>query len=362
MPLVKIFDIYLLKKFFSALLVTTLAIGLTIVVINIIDQLRFFIDNDVPIITILQYYIYFAGWVLKQFLPMFILLATLFSVTLLARRNEILAMKSLGLSLYRLTLPLFVACVLLAVGHFYYNEVLYPPINKKRVRMKEYDIKGQSERPRTHLNNVYRQIAPGHFYTIRSFNVNRQEGEDLRIYQRSENRLSNIISAKKINYVDNGWQATNGSVRVFDDSARESYFEFETMRIPDIKDKPADFAKPLGKPEDMSYAELKEYIDLMKRTGGPYLRESIDLQVKIAFPMTSLVVVLLSIPFAANPKKGGVARSFAIGALFSLTYFVLFRVLQSAGYNEKIPEHLAVWGVNALFFLVGIVVMVFAKK
>ncbi len=360
--MIKIIDLYLLKKFFGALLVTTLAIGLTIVVINIIDQLRFFIDNDVSLVVILQYYFYFSGWVIKQFLPMFILLATLFSVTLLARRNEIMAMKAMGLSLYRLTLPIFMACVLLAIGHFYFNEVLYPPINEKRVRIKEYDIRKQSELPRTHVNNVYRQIAPGHFYTIRNFNVNRREGEDLKIYQRSENRLSNIITARKITYIDHGWRATDGSVRIFDDSARESYFEFDTMQVSDIKDKPEDFAKPLGKPEDMSYAELKEYIDLMKRTGGPYLKESIDLKVKVAFPMTSLVVVLLSIPFAANPKKGGVARSFALGALFSLTYFVLFRVLQSAGYNEKIPENLAVWGVNALYFLVGLAAMIKAKK
>jgi lipopolysaccharide export system permease protein len=360
--LIKVIDIYLLKKFFSALLVTTLAIGLTIIVINIIDQLRFFIDNDVSLVIILQYYFYFGGWVIKQFLPMFILLATLFSVTLLARRNEILAMKSMGLSLYRLTLPIFIACVFLAAGHFYFNEVLYPPINEKRVRIKEYDIRKQSERLQTHVNNVYRQIAPGYFYTIRNFNVNRREGEDLRIYQRSENRLSNIITAQKIAYIDHGWLASNGTVRLFDDSSRESYFEFDTMRVSDIKDKPEDFAKPLGKPEDMSYAELKAYIDLMKRTGGPYLKESIDLKVKIAFPMASLVVVLLSIPFAANPGKGGVARSIAVGALFSLTYFVLFRVLQTAGYNEKIPEQLAVWGVNALFFLVGLAAMIKAKK
>lgn len=360
--MLKILDIYLLKKFLSALLVTALAIGLTIVVINIIDQLRFFIDNNVAFSTILLYYAYFAGWVLKQFLPMFILLSTLFTVSLLARTNEILAMKSLGLSLYRLTIPIFAACILLAAGHFYYSEVLYPPINKKRVRMKEYQIRQQSELRATNLSNIYRQIAPGHFYTIRSFNVTRQEGEELKIYQKTENRLSNIITAKRIVYVDNGWTAVTGTVRIFQDTLKESYIEFDSMRVIDIKDRPSDFAKPLGKPEDMSYAELKEYIDLMKRTGGPHLRESIDLKVKIAFPMTSVVIVLLSIPFAANPRKSGIARSFALGALFSLSYFVLFRVLQSAGYNEKIPENIAVWGVNALFFLFGLAAMLFAKK
>lgn len=362
MVIIKVIDLYLLKKFFITLAVTTVAIGLTITVVNVIDQLRFFIDNDVPLSTILIYYFYFGGWVLKQFLPMFILLTTLFTFSLLGRSNELLAMRASGLSLYRITLPVLIICILLSVGHIYYNEVLYPPVNEKRVRIKEYDIRKQSERSQTHVNNVYRQIAPGHFYTIRDFNVKRREGEDLKIYQKNQNRLSNIITAKKIVFKDNGWEAQDGMVRVFDDTTGETFFEFTSMRITDIKDEPSEFAKPLGKPEDMSYAELHQYIDLMKRTGGPYLHEAIDLKIKIAYPLTSVVVVLLSIPFAANPKRSGIARSFAIGAMISLSYFVLFRVLQSAGYNGKIPEEISVWGVNGLFLVIGIVAMIGARK
>jgi LPS export ABC transporter permease LptG len=362
MIILRVIDFYLLKKFFSALLVTTVAIGLTITVVNVIDQLRYFIDNDVSMFIILEYYFYFSGWVLKQFLPMFVLLATLFSFSLLGRKNELLAMKASGLSLYRIAWPIFAAALLLSVGHIYYNEVLYPPANKKRVRLKEFDIRKQSERRVTHVNNVYRQIAPGHFYTIRNFNVTRREGEDLKVYQKSQNRLSNIITAKKIVFKENSWIAVDGIVRIFDDTTEQSFVEFDSMLVVDIKDNPTDFAKPLGKPEDMSYAELQQYIDLMKRTGGPYLHESIDLKIKIAYPLTSAVVVLLSIPFAANPKRGGIARSFAIGALISLTYFVLFRVLQSAGYSEKIPEDLAVWGVNGLFLIVGLAALIGARK
>ena len=112
----------------------------------------------------------------------------------------------------------------------------------------------------------------------------------------------------------------------------------------------------------MSYDELKSYIELMKRTGGPYLRESIDLDIKLSYPLASVIVVLISIPFASNPRRGGIAVSIAAGALISLVYFVLFRVLQSAGYNERVPRELAVWGVNGLFFVVGLAAMVKAKK
>jgi lipopolysaccharide export system permease protein len=118
----------------------------------------------------------------------------------------------------------------------------------------------------------------------------------------------------------------------------------------------------LGKPDDMSLDELKHYIDLMKRTGGKYTKESVDLKLKYSFPMASLIVVLVCIPFAANPRRGGIAVSFAVGALIALVYFVLFRVTQSAGYNGKIPEDVAAWAVNGLFFIVGVIAMVKARK
>ena len=100
----------------------------------------------------------------------------------------------------------------------------------------------------------------------------------------------------------------------------------------------------------------------MKRTGGPHVRESIDLDLKMAYPLSSCIVVLICIPFASNPRRGGIAVSFALGTLVSLIYFVALRSLQSAGYNEKVPKELAVWGVNGLFFLVGLIAMWRARK
>ena len=129
------------------------------------------------------------------------------------------------------------------------------------------------------------------------------------------------------------------------------------MIIGDIKDKPDDLARRLGKPEDMGLDELRQYIDLMKRTGGPYLRESVDLKIKYSYPLTSFIVVLICVPFASNPRRAGIAVSIAVGALIALIYFVLFRMAQSAGWNGKVPEDVAAWGINGLFLLVGLILM-----
>ncbi len=355
-------DRYILKIFFMSLLVVFVAIGLTIIVINAVEELRDFIDHQVPLIGILEYYLYFSGWVLKSFMPMFILLATLFSVSILARHNEILAMKACGISLYRITMPIMLATIVLAAGHFYYSEYIYPPANEKRLEIKKFTIDKRSRRGHTRVKNVSRQVGPGHYYTLQLYDAARREGTQFRSVRYSGSRLERIIMADKMIYDDHLWYAINGVERLFDSTAIESYHEFDTLPMPEIAEKPKDLERPIGKPEDMGYDELKAYIDVMKRTGGPYVREAVDLRAKVAFPLSSCIVILLCIPFASNPRRGGIAVSFAAGALVSLTYFVMFRTLQSAGYSEKIPMELAVWGVNGLFLLIGIISMIKARK
>ena len=355
-------DRYLLKSFFSSLFVVTIGFGLTFIIINITEELKDFVDHDVPLATIVEYYSYWYGWVLKSFLPMFILIATLFSVSIIARRNEILAMKASGLSLYRIAAPYAVATLLLSGAHFYYNEYIYPPGNQRRLEIKEYVIEKRSRASDAQVSNVYRQVRPGYFYTISRFNADRREGRDLKVYITENNRLKSIITASTVMYRDNRWLASKGTERIFSEINGETYREFDILYLNDIKDDPKDLAKRIGKPEDMGIEELKQYIDLMKRVGGPYAREAVDLGIKYSYPLSSFIVVLMCIPFASNPRRGGIAISISVGALISLAYFILFRILQSVGYNEKIPREVAVWGVNSLFLLIGIIAMIKGRK
>lgn len=358
----KIMDRYLLRFFFLALLVVVIAVGFTIIVMNMVEELRDFIDHQVPITAVLEYYLYFAGWVIKSFFPLFVLLATLFSVALLARKNETLAMKASGLSLYRIAAPILFIALLLSGAHFYYNEYVFPPANKRRLEIKNYTIEKKPKEHYTRVSGIIRQISPGNFYTIGTFNALRGIGQDFKLYNTTANELTRIITARGVLYEDQEWKAVEGVERVFDSTAEEAYRTFDTLPVPSIKDKPEELAKPIGKPEDMSLDEIKDYIDLMKRTGGPYIRELVNLYFKYSYPLTSAIVVLICVPFGTNLRRSGVAVSFASGILIALVYFVLFRIMQSAGYNEKVPPWVAAWGVNILFFLVGLFIIVKAKK
>ncbi|MFH1688061.1 MAG: LptF/LptG family permease [bacterium] len=362
MILLRKMDRYLIRLFLLSLLVVFLSTALTFIVINAVEELRDFIDHEVPLSTIAEYYFYFGGWVVKSFLPMFVLLATLFSISILARRHEILAMKACGISLYRIAAPLLLVAALLAGGHFYYSEYIFPPANQRRLEIKAFTIDQKQKRAHQRVRNVSRQISKDQFYTLTAFDVDHQRGMGYRSVRYEGNSIARIVVAEQLLYLDYKWWAIDGVERIFDTTRIETYHAFDTLEVAEIDAKPEDFAKRIGKPEDMGYQDLKRYITLMKKTGGPHIREEIDLQVKVAFPFSSCIVVLLSIPFAANPRRGGIAVSIAMGAIISLAYFVLFRTLQSAAYSEKIPQLVAVWGVNGLFFVIGLVSMLGARK
>ncbi len=357
----KTLDRYILFNFLSSLIVISIGFGVLIIAINMVEELRHFIDHDVPLGEILIYYLYFAGWVVKSFLPVFVLLAGLTSIGLLARKNEILAMKAAGISLYRIAAPILIFTFLLSFVHIYYNEYVYPPGNKKRVEMKEYTIKKVSQKSKSSITNIYRQVNNDLFFVIQGYDVPRKEGSVVKIYRSEKNKLAELISAEKIKYTSRNWMLYNGVRRYFGDST-ETFETFDTLSAAYIKDKPSDFERPLEKPEDMGYDELKHYIDVMKRTGAPYQRELVDLRFKLSYPFSSFIVILICVPLASNPKRGGIAISFAVGSGIALLYFVCFKVIQSLGYSEKLHPDLAAWLINAIFLLVGLIIMLRARK
>jgi lipopolysaccharide export system permease protein len=358
---IKVLDYYLLRFFLSSLIVISLGIGILIVAINMVEELQHFIDYETPIGDILMYYVYFSGWVVKSFLPVFVLLASLTSIGILARKNEILAMKASGISLYRIAAPLLIFTFLLSLGHFYYSEYIFPEGNKKRLELKEFTIKKRSAKSKQQVQNIYRQVNDNLFFVIKSYNVPGMRGNQIKIFRTEDGRLAELISADSILYSSRNWVLYDGVRRLFSDTT-SSFVKFDSMSAPFIKDKPSDFEKPLGKPEDMGYEELKHYINVMKRTGGSYYPELVDLKFKISYPFSSFIVILLCVPIATNPKRGGIAVSFAIGAGIALVYFVCFKVTQSLGYSERLNPDVAAWLINLVFLVIGVVIMWKTKK
>jgi lipopolysaccharide export system permease protein len=359
--MIRTIDRYLLRRFIVSLFIAVGAITLVALIVHAVENLEDIVDSAASIEDVFLYFVYFIPWVYKVTIPAAVLLAGLFSIGLMARHNEILAMKAVGISLYRIALPLLIFAFLLSCFNFYFNEEILPYTTEEMNRIKHGGIKKNAGRKGSVLYNLSKQGSGGYIYHFETFRPGTKEARNCLVQRFESDSLKESYRGEKMTFNRGFWTMYDGAYRNFTDTG-ETYFEFDSLLLTDCRERPEEFEKYRGKPEDMGYRELAGYINVLKKTGAPYTRELVDLKTKLSFPFTSFIVMFICIPVAANPQRSGVAMSFAIASGVSLIYFVIFKVTQSLGYSETIPPDVAAWSINAAFLAVGLTIFIKSSK
>ena len=107
--------------------------------------------------------------------------------------------------------------------------------------------------------------------------------------------------------------------------------------------------------DEMSYAELRTYIQKIQASGYDATRYLVDLYSKLSYPLLNVIMVLIGIPFALKTgRSGGVALSIGISVMIGFLYGVVFYVFISFGKSGVLPPILACWIPTLLFGLAGI--------
>src|SRR5260370_39353127 len=91
----------------------------------------------------------------------------------------------------------------------------------------------------------------------------------------------------------------------------------------------------------------------VEKSGFEVVRLRVQLEIKIAFPISTFVMGVLAIPFALSAgKRGGVAGvATAIG--IAVVYSVVSGLFEAMGNISQLPPVLAAWSPDVIFALVG---------
>jgi len=104
----------------------------------------------------------------------------------------------------------------------------------------------------------------------------------------------------------------------------------------------------------MNFSELSTYIDDLRQSGFDTRRLAVQLNRKIAYPVVTLVMAMLAIPFAlATGKRSGVA-GFAVAILLAVWYFGVASLFEAMGNVNTLPAALAAWSPDLLFTFIGV--------
>ena len=347
----KLLDRSIIRQFLSTALFSLFAVLLVFIVIDVMEKLDDFIDKQAGWGIIVQYYIFFIPEIIKLIIPVAMLLASLFVTARLSTQNELTAMKSSGISLYRIMAPFVGVALVVSAVSVYFNGWVVPLANQKKFQIERVylhkDVMSASGA------NIYIQDSRTRILSLGYFDDTRNIATRVSIQDFSP--ADPTVMTERMDAVSMAWDSSsrswtlsNGTHRWFSADG-ERVAQFATAPAGRLHFDPDDLRKKQEKPDEMDYYTLQQFIRNQESAGQDVARWLVDFYSKISFPFASVIVVLFGVPFASQKRRGGVGVQLGISLLICFIYLIFMKVSQVFGYNGDINPLLTAWSANIMF-------------
>jgi lipopolysaccharide export system permease protein len=314
----------------------------------------------VPVWRIALAYVYNVPEQVFFILPAAVLFATVFSIAAFSRHSEITAAKASGVSFHRLVAPVFVLAVL-GAGLTYVVGELAPLANERRsILLGERELRSQTAR----YNFVYRADG-GRTYAIRSLNVPARQMMDVQIEREGTGPEfpGYFLTAAQASWDTTRarWTLARGALRLFLGPDREIALTFDSLRQRALTERPADLLSEPKAPDQMNYQELGHYVRTLERSGSDANKLKVERALKIAIPVTCLIIAVFGAPLGMSGHRSGPAYGVAVSLATTIVFLAMIQLTKAIGAGGVVPPLLAAWLPNAVFGAGGLVLLARAR-
>jgi len=356
-----ILDDYVLREFLTTFALVLASFVLLMLVFTFFELLGDIIRNRTPLVTVGEYLIDLTPSMIYNITPLSVLVAVLVTFGVLTRTNEFTAMKATGISLYRVMVPILVVSAMLAVALFAFDESYLPSANRRQEALRSV-IKARPAQ--TFLRPDQKWIfghqepgKPGRIFYYQFFDPDHERFANLTVFEFNPESfsLSRRIFASSVYWEPQlqQWVFEHGWERRFDGEAVSSYSQFSVESFPEIDEPPQYFTKQALQSQEMNFGELRRYIRDLGQSGFDTKQLSVQLNLKLAWPLVTLVMAVLGIPFALSMGKRGSLTGIATAIGLAIAYLVVTQTFEALGNVNFLPTLLAAWSPDLLFGLAG---------
>ncbi len=354
-------DRYLLREFALYLVLGLVGFITIFVVVDIFEKIDVFLDHRAAVALVMRFYLYRMPEVVVQVLPVALLLATFLSLGQLNKFGELTAMRAVGLPLFRILAPVLVLAALAALGALTLGEAVVPGANRERDRIYDEQIQRLHPRTVTERADVTYLGAGGRIFYMRLYLVRERRMHEVSLQEFRRGELVRRVDAAEATWEDGRWVFSSGFLRTFE-NGREIVHPFGRMAVDGISERPEDFAKESRRPGEMSFPELRAYVERLRASGSRVSNYLVDLHLKLSFPLVNFVVVLIGAALATRLRMQSAALGFGLSVTIAFVYYALMRAGQALGHNGALPPYLAAWLGDIVFGAVGLTMMAQAQR
>jgi LPS export ABC transporter permease LptF/LPS export ABC transporter permease LptG len=339
--------------------------GVTIFVIfDLTERIDDIIKNKIAVGVVFKYYKYLSLQIIYQISPIVVLVTTLMTFALLSRTSEIVACKALGISLYRLALPAVVGALVITAFAGYLESGKILPAANERVAEAKDTIQGRAT---VHYRRADRQWLFGqgrYIYNYLAYDSKQQTLQRLQVFDFDPaHHLIRRLFTESARYVGDEWVFSRGWARTFSSAGNiRRYNPFDEPRIVHYPETPSYFNSEIRPPDQMGYRELERYIDEMSESGQSEPDLLVSLDEKIAYPVISLVMALVALPFAFRLGRQGALYGIGLSVILGFVFMAIYAFFTKIGEAGALPALVAVWSPNTIFGILSVYLFLGVKS
>jgi lipopolysaccharide export system permease protein len=349
--MVRALDRYVFTEFWKIFVTTALGFPILVNIIDLTDNLDRYLGQNLSAGRIALSYLYWLPDSMFMVLPAAVLFATVFSIGSLTRHSEITAAKASGISFYRFIAPIFAGAIIATVLGLILGE-LAPFTNKKRLETLQVSkVNAGSDR----YNFAYAADG-GRVYKVGTLHLASESIDGMVIERKGKgpDYPSYVLSANAARYrAGRGWLLQKGAMHLLTDSTHNMTFSFDSLVDRHFAEPPKQLTLTEKAPTDMGFRELGRFITSMERSGAEVNELRVERMLKIAIPVTCIVILLFGAPLATSTQRGGAAYGIGLSLATTVIFLMLIQLTKGIGGKGMIPADLAAWLPSIIFGIVG---------
>ena len=348
----KTLDRYLTFEMLGPFMIGVVGFIMVLAVDLLFTMADLIINKGVPFFAMLKLLVYKMPSLLVMTFPVSTLFGTSMALGRLSKDNEITALRTSGITMFRIAAPILVVGLLVSLLSFYTNEKIVPYANHISTNIIRQVIYKQ---PLPEVKeNVFFKDAQNRYYYAKRVDMKNKSMESLMVYEITDEKYPRMILADTAVFSGKVWELKKGVIHKYDALGFLNYeAAFDSMKLA-VTDEVLNFSDQKS-PTDMNRKELTDMINVLGKGGVSTANLLTELYMRYSIPLTCFVFALVGVPFSLPSPRSGRTWGLVVTIVFMFTFYVFASVFRSLGKGGILPPAVAAFTPQVTFSVIGAV-------
>ncbi len=349
---------YYSKEFIKFFTIIQCIIMVVLLSVDYLAKLDLFLESKASVFQTFEYVLLRAPIMLVGLVPAVIILSVITTFGIMNRNNELVAIKSGGISVYHLVKPVIFSGIVLMGLVFLLGETIVPVTKAKSIEVKYNVIKGRKHVHRARKDVWLRQDNV--IIHINYFNPQDKTISGIILTEFDENfNMTRRIDAQKGVYKNKQWSFSKVLEQNYNEEAQGYSVKSYGNRVYTMDLEPGDLEEIVKKSNEMSIFELAEYVKKVEGEGYDATTYKVDFFAKTAFPFVCLLMAMIGAAIGMRSVvKVNMPLGIAMGIGISFLYYIMHGFCISLGYGKVLPPFASAWIANLFFFCFAVLFLI----